>query len=426
MSDAVEHQPGSRVLSVIAVTIALCGLALSMWMNWRFGWSQAGVSEDRAATAGQHMLSDPAAAVVTAIGGRFIAKGRWWSGFAAILFAVGFIGWSMVGVNGFMSARIGASEGHKASIKVQEDYLRWAQGQTVNFDRPKSERQAMVTEVRDATKKLAEAAATVPDAQAASLAEMFGTTPDRVQRTLVTISSGMAQAIKAVCMFFGVLAWPNKRSSASSETSSATSSASSAGSSSGGSSSGNSGFPGEVRTGEQEKVIKFPTVQRVTPEPVVAIPPNYGSSASSEASSDSNSPASSVGVSAESSSASSPGNSRLSGAPNIEVRSPNLVVRPQPNFKSGDRQSEALADLVRLVREKGSISSQRQLCERWHKPKSVVSEWLSDWEADGYIVRRREGNQKSISIGSVVALANRTETICNEDVFASVHPAGRA
>jgi hypothetical protein len=54
---------------MIAVTIALCGLALSMWMNWRFGWSQAVVSEDRAAIAGKHMLADSAAAVLTVIGG---------------------------------------------------------------------------------------------------------------------------------------------------------------------------------------------------------------------------------------------------------------------------------------------------------------------------------------------------------------------
>jgi hypothetical protein len=83
----------------------------------------------------------------------------------------------------------------------------------------------------------------------------------------------------------------------------------------------------------------------------------------------------------------------LSGKPNFEVRSPNLVVRPQvvrPNIKGRYEQSEALADLVRLIREKASISSQRQLCERWNRPKSVVSKWLLDWEADGHIVLRRE------------------------------------
>jgi hypothetical protein len=402
MSAAVEHHPGSRVLSVVAVTIGVCGLALSMWMNWRFGWSQANVSADRAAIAAQHMLSDPAAAVLTAIGGRFIAKERWGPGAGAIVFALGFIAWSMVGVNGFMSTRIAISDGHKAAVKVQEDYLKWTQGQTVNFDRPKSERQAMVAEVRDATKKLAEAAADIPDAQAASLGEMFGIPPERVQRILVTISSGMAQSIKFACMFFGMFAWPNKQSSASSETSSVRSPA-------GGSSSGNSRFSGEVRAGEQEKVIKLPTVPRTAPEPVVASQPNFGSSessgacsatgsGSSAASSDSSSPASSAP-------ASSVGISKLSGQPNIEVRSPNLVVRQQvvrPNFKGRSAQSEALADLLRLARE-GPIEAQRQLCERWNRPKSVVSEWLSAWEADGYIVRRREGNQKSISIAKFAA-----------------------
>jgi hypothetical protein len=88
---------------------------------------------------------------------------------------------------------------------------------------------------------------------------------------------------------------------------------------------------------------------------------------------------------------------------NFEVRQVRKAeVRPhvvQPNLKSKYEQSEALFDLVRHIREKGPISSQRQLCDRWNRPKSVVSEWLSDWEADGYIVRRREGNQKSIALG---------------------------
>src|SRR6516164_3429453 len=116
---AAERQHGSRVLSMLAVTIALCGLALSMWMNWRFGWSQAGVSEDRAATAGQHMIADPAAAVLTAIGGGLIARGSRFRGIVAILFALGFIAWSMSNVFGFMSTRIAAFEGHKAALKAQ-------------------------------------------------------------------------------------------------------------------------------------------------------------------------------------------------------------------------------------------------------------------------------------------------------------------
>jgi hypothetical protein len=251
------------------------------------------------------------------------------------------------------------------------------------------------TEVRDATKKLAEAAADVPDAQAASLAEMFGTTTERVQRTLVTISSGMAQAIKFACMFFGVLMWPNKPSSASAEMSSEGSSASSAG----GNSSGNSKFSGEMRDAEQENVLKFPTIPRAAPEQVEVRSPNNESSACSETCS----PGSSTSLAA-SSAKSAPEQvsleiSKFSGVPNNDVRD----VRPhivQPNISRRCEQSEALADLVRLLCDKGSIASQRHLCERWSRPRSVVSEWLSGWEADGYIVRRRDGNQKSISLGS--------------------------
>jgi len=134
----VERQPGSRVLSVILVAIALCGLGLNIWMNGRFGWSQGDGLEDRGVMAGIHMLADPAAAALSALSGKLFATGRRWAGFHAMLWVLGFITFSMIGVNGFMSTRVGHSEGHKNAIKVQEKYLSWVQGQTVNFDRPKA------------------------------------------------------------------------------------------------------------------------------------------------------------------------------------------------------------------------------------------------------------------------------------------------
>ena len=146
--EAMERRPGSRVLSVILVGTGICALALSMWMNARFGWAQADALEDRTVMAGLHTLADPAAAALGAAGGVFLAWGWRWHGFGTILFAFAFIAWSMVSVYGFMATRIAASEGHKNSIKVQERYLSWVQGQTVNFDLPKSERHAMKDEVK--------------------------------------------------------------------------------------------------------------------------------------------------------------------------------------------------------------------------------------------------------------------------------------
>jgi hypothetical protein len=181
----------------------------------------------------------------------FLAWGWRWHGFGTILFAFAFIAWSMVSVYGFMATRIAASEGHKNSIKVQERYLSWVQGQTVNFDLPKSERHAMKDEVKTTVDKLTSAAKVIPDAQAASLAGMFGTSVERIQRTLIVISSGIAQSIKFACMFYGLFAWPYRRSSATS----------SAGSSSG-NSSGNSRFSGERTSSEQspkDNIIKLPS-----------------------------------------------------------------------------------------------------------------------------------------------------------------------
>ena len=348
--EAMERRPGSRVLSVILVGTGICALALSMWMNARFGWAQADALEDRTVMAGLHTLADPAAAALGAAGGMFLAWGWRWHGFGAILFAFAFIAWSMVSVYGFMATRIAASEGHKNSIKVQERYLSWVQGQTVNFDLPKSERHAMKDEVKATVDKLTSAAKVIPDAQAASLAGMFGTSVERIQ-------------LKFACMFYGLFAWPYRRSSASSDTSSD----SSAGSSSG-NSSGNSRFSGERTSCEQapkDNIIKLPPAVAANFTANIELPQVRQS------------------------------NFEIRQVRKAEVR-PHVV---QPNLKSRYDQSEALSDLVRHIREKGPITSQRQLCDRWNRPKSVVSEWLSDWEADGYIVRRREGNQKSIALG---------------------------
>jgi hypothetical protein len=68
-------------------------------------------------------------------------------------------------------------------------------------------------------------------------------------------------------------------------------------------------------------------------------------------------------------------------------------------------KSEALTDLLRLIREKGCLPAQKPLCKRWNQPKSVVSDWVSDFEAKGYITRRRDGNRMSIFSGAFDASA---------------------
>jgi hypothetical protein len=357
INHGTERRHGSRTLSVICVLIGLSAMCCSMWMNARFGWGQASAIEDRYFMSMLHTLIDPAAAVLVAIGGVLIGRGRYWQGALALACAALFVAWSMISVYGFMSTRIAANKGHESSVKVTEKYLSWVQNQTVNSDIPRTERHLMGDEVRDTIKKLKAEVSVVPDAQAASIADMFGTTTERVQRTLVVVSSGIAQAIKFACLFFGFLIWPHKLTNNNREIS-----GSSESSSSGGSSSENSGSSGE-RTSEQEakeNVVKFPPV--------------------------------------------SPG----AVAANFTANQKSPLVRTQPfrsdndgspitNFKR-TRSELLLDDLQRLIRERGCIPNQRQLCKRWDMCKSRVSELLSDWEDDGHIVRRKKGNQKSIEL----------------------------
>jgi hypothetical protein len=48
----------------------------------------------------------------------------------------------------------------------------------------------------------------VPDAAASSIADIFGTTVEKVQRALVLIGSCIGQLIKLTCLFFELNLWP--------------------------------------------------------------------------------------------------------------------------------------------------------------------------------------------------------------------------
>jgi hypothetical protein len=301
----------------------------------------------------------------------------------------------MVGVNGFMSTRIAASEGHKNSIKVHERYLSWVQGQTVNFDRPKSERQAMAAEVKDATQKLAETVAKVPDAQAASLAEMFGTTTEGVQRTLVTISSGMAQAIKFACMFFGVLAWPNRKAETFSKVESTTG---------GGKQTGKHSSSGEIvdfpLTGKVSKTSHFPSNENVreSKENVAHFPSREN-------------------VNAQENVESAP----LSLPPSKtseewKTKAKSMTCKFSNGTFSAKRSSgklsreEALADLRKTMAQSGDVPSQRTLSNRWKVSEGTVSKWCRHWESSGKVSRRKSGKCQEVQPAQ----------------FASLHEAGTA
>ena len=56
-------------------------------------------------------------------------------------------------------------------------------------------------------------------------------------------------------------------------------------------------------------------------------------------------------------------------------------------------QDQALADL-RAMTARNVYMDQRFLAARWGRSKGTVSRWMADWEADGVVVRSRDGKSK--------------------------------
>lgn len=63
-------------------------------------------------------------------------------------------------------------------------------------------------------------------------------------------------------------------------------------------------------------------------------------------------------------------------------------------------RAEAVADVLEMLRLGLAVPPAKQLCARWGGlPKQTASDWLSEMERDGFIVRRRVGRDKVISAG---------------------------
>ena len=69
-----KRDHGSNAIPIILIGIGLAALAVSMSMNGRFGWEQASSTGDRYLMSVQHLLIDPAAAALVALGGSFAAR----------------------------------------------------------------------------------------------------------------------------------------------------------------------------------------------------------------------------------------------------------------------------------------------------------------------------------------------------------------
>jgi hypothetical protein len=167
---------------------------------------------DRATLAILHVLIDPAAAGLVFAGSMmrrwgWNREGRWFQIIAVLL-----IVYSMLSVYGFMSARFAVTQSHDALIAYQKGKLNWTYKSIVNSEIPKGERRLLRADAKEIDKEIKASLAFIPDAQAASIADAFGIAVAKVQRTLVMISSGAAQAIKYVCLLCGVMIWPRRQS----------------------------------------------------------------------------------------------------------------------------------------------------------------------------------------------------------------------
>src|SRR5262249_51154720 len=154
---------------------------------------------DRVASAAIHMLVDAAAALlVTASGIMLSWRGARWKtmGAIALLCTLALVAYSMLTVFGFMSTRIAHLEVHRNLVAMQVKDLDWKRATSINHDVPKSERLYLRQEARAAATDLKKSLQFVPDAAASSIASLFDTTVERVQRFLVMVGSCVGQIIK--------------------------------------------------------------------------------------------------------------------------------------------------------------------------------------------------------------------------------------
>jgi hypothetical protein len=206
-----EQRQGSKTISVFLFVIGIAALGISMWMNFRFGWGLSGDLADRTTLAVLHVLVDPAAAGLV-VAGTLMRRWGWrMEGLGFQIIAILLILYSMLSVYGFMSARIAMTTSHDAVIAMQKGQLDWTRNSSVNRELPKVERRLLRQEAKELTKEIGRSLAIIPDAQAASIATAIGVSVDKVQRALVMISSGIAQAMKFVCLLAGVMIWPRAK-----------------------------------------------------------------------------------------------------------------------------------------------------------------------------------------------------------------------
>lgn len=191
------------------VTVGLIAMSVCIYFQGRHGWNLGTILPDKIALATMHGLVDVATALLVSGGAILFAWYMRKMGFAACVFALLLTCFSVLSVSGFMSGRIAALEGQKAALSVLDKYGKWAGGTTYQ-QAGRSERTHLRMEMRANLKEMVRVASIIPDSHAMAIANMTGLHIETVQRVLILISSGMAQAIKYICLLVGFFLLSNR------------------------------------------------------------------------------------------------------------------------------------------------------------------------------------------------------------------------
>lgn len=191
------------------VAVGLVAMCVCVYFNARHGWNLGTIWPDKVALSTMHGLIDIATALLVSAGAILFAWYMRKMGFAACAFALLLTLFSILSVSGFMSGRIAALESQKAALAVMEKHSKWVGGTTYR-NAGKTERRSLRGEMRDNLKEMVRVASLIPDSHAMAIANMLGWTIETVQRALILISSGMAQALKYVCLLVGFFLLSNR------------------------------------------------------------------------------------------------------------------------------------------------------------------------------------------------------------------------
>jgi uncharacterized membrane protein YecN with MAPEG domain len=191
------------------VGIGIVAMCVCVYFNARHGWNLGTILPDQVALATMHGLVDIATALLVSGGAILFAWYMRKMGFAACFFALLLTCFSILSVSGFMSGRMAALQAQKTTLEILDKQGRWTGGSTYK-EAGRSERRSLRAEMRDNVKEMVRVASLIPDSHAMAIASMTGQSVEFVQRALILVSSGMAQALKYICLLVGFFLLSNR------------------------------------------------------------------------------------------------------------------------------------------------------------------------------------------------------------------------